>query len=138
MWLYNTNDGNVRYKVRAVDEDSDSSVFSDFISTSSLLTNPDNPPQNTVEALTFSLEQNYPNPFNPTTEIRYSIPNNSFVTLKVYNAIGQIVAELVNNEYKESGSHNVVFDGSNLASGIYFYKLEAANFVDTRKMVLVK
>ena len=79
----------------------------------------------------FKLEQNYPNPFNPITTINYSIPSGSFVQLVVYNSIGQEIANLV-NETIESGNHSVEFDASNLPSGIYFYKLQAGSFVETK------
>jgi hypothetical protein len=85
----------------------------------------------------FKLEQNYPNPFNPITTINYSIPSGSFVQLVVYNSIGQEIANLV-NETIESGNHSVEFDASNLPSGIYFYKLQAGSFVETKKMILLK
>src|ERR1035437_49583 len=86
----------------------------------------------------FSLEQNYPNPFNPSTKIRYDLPENSFVNLKVYNAIGKEVASLVNSVVP-AGSHEVVFDASGLNSGVYFYTLKTGNnFVQTRKMILMK
>ena len=85
----------------------------------------------------FNLAQNYPNPFNPTTTINYSIPNSSFVKLVVYNSIGQEIATLV-NETIAAGNHNVEFDASNLPSGIYFYKLQAGAFVETKKMILLK
>jgi hypothetical protein len=86
----------------------------------------------------FSLEQNYPNPFNPSTEIKYALPNSSYVTIKVYNILGREVAALINHEYKEAGYHNVLFDGTNLASGVYFYKIEAGSYISTKKMVLIK
>lgn len=86
----------------------------------------------------YFLHSNYPNPFNPSTEIKFELPQNSFVTLKVYNAIGEEVASLVNNEWKTTGIYSVKFDGSNLASGIYFYSIQAGNFTDTKKMVLIK
>ncbi len=87
------------------------------------------------------LHQNYPNPFNPVTKILYSIPNQSMVTLKVYDILGKEVATLVNEE-KPTGSYKVEFDGSNLTSGIYLYKLTASggagNFTETKKLVLLK
>ena len=86
----------------------------------------------------FILYQNYPNPFNPSTEIKFDIPQNAFVTLRVFNAIGEEVAAIINNEYKSAGMYNVAFDGSYLASGIYFYSLEAGTFKDVKKMVLLK
>jgi hypothetical protein len=85
----------------------------------------------------FKLNQNYPNPFNPSTQINYSIPSNGFVTLKVYDMLGREIKELV-NEYKEAGNYNVTFDGSNLSSGLYFYKLTAGNYSDVKKMTLIK
>ena len=78
-----------------------------------------------------------PNPFNPTTTIRYGIPHRAHVLLTVYNTLGQKVAELVNGDI-EAGNHEIRFDGSNLASGIYFYRLQAGSFVQTRKLLLVK
>jgi hypothetical protein len=85
----------------------------------------------------FELAQNYPNPFNPSTTIKFSLPQNSFVTLKVYNALGQEVSTLVNG-FTESGIHSINFDASNLNSGIYFYKLDAGKYSDVRKMTLIK
>ena len=86
----------------------------------------------------FSLDQNYPNPFNPSTKIQYNLHENSFVSLKVYNAIGQEVATLV-NDVVPAGLHEILFDASGLNSGVYFYTLKAGNnFVQTRKMILIK
>ena len=85
----------------------------------------------------FKLEQNYPNPFNPTTTIRYRIPETGLVTLKVYDILGREVATLVNEE-RISGSYEVEFDGSNLSSGVYFYRMRAGDFIDTKKFVLIK
>ncbi|PIQ09189.1 MAG: hypothetical protein COW71_07820 [Ignavibacteriales bacterium CG18_big_fil_WC_8_21_14_2_50_31_20] len=85
----------------------------------------------------FELEQNYPNPFNPATKISYTVPKATHVAISVYNMLGQKVASLVNKNIS-AGNHSVVFDASNLTSGIYLYKLEAINFVTTKKMLLVK
>lgn len=85
----------------------------------------------------FQLDQNYPNPFNPSTVINFSIPKAGNVTLKVYNAVGQEVATLVDG-YKDVSNYKVTFDASKLASGIYFYSLNAGNFTQTKKMMLVK
>ena len=85
----------------------------------------------------YFLSQNYPNPFNPTTTISYSIPKRSNVSLKVYNILGKQVAVLV-NETQNTGNYKRVFDGSNLASGVYIYKLQAGDFVDVKKFVLMK
>jgi len=85
----------------------------------------------------FSLEQNYPNPFNPTTKIKYQIVNAGFVNMRVYDVLGNEVATLVNEE-KAAGNYAVEFDGSTLTSGIYFYKLQAGIFIETKKMVLLR
>jgi hypothetical protein len=85
----------------------------------------------------FALSQNYPNPFNPTTSINFTVAQRSNVTLKVYDMLGREVASLV-NEVKDQGSYNVNFDAAKLASGTYVYKLTAGNFVETKKMVLLK
>ncbi len=85
----------------------------------------------------FSLGQNYPNPFNPSTDIEYQIPKQAYVTLKVYNLLGQEVATIV-DEHKQPGVYHVRWDASRLPSGIYFYKLNAGDFRQTKRMVLVK
>jgi hypothetical protein len=85
----------------------------------------------------FKLDQNYPNPFNPTTRITYSIGKESFVTIKVYDVVGKEVMTLVNNK-ESAGNKEVVFDATNLPSGVYFYTIKAGSFSDTKKMVLVK
>jgi len=103
-----------------------------------------------VPPLKFSLEQNYPNPFNPVTTIKYTIPTPpsssplakgrnevGFVTLKVYDVLGKEVATLVNEE-KPAGNYEAVFNASHLASGIYYYQLRTGDFVQTKKMVLIK
>jgi len=95
-------------------------------------------PLSNITPLSFNLNQNYPNPFNPSTEIKFDLPQNTFVTLRVYNAVGQVVAELVNNEYRNAGSYSLNFDGSKLASGIYFYSIEAGVYKEVKKMVLIK
>jgi outer membrane protein assembly factor BamB len=85
----------------------------------------------------YSLSQNFPNPFNPSTTISYAIPTRSHVTLSVFNTLGQKVSELVNAE-KEPGVYSVTFDASSSASGVYFYRIQAGNFVQTKKLVVVK
>jgi hypothetical protein len=122
------------YRLKQIDFDGTSN-FSDIIS---VLYNIPN---------TFSLEQNYPNPFNPATKIKYAVPladspllggaGGGFVTLKVYDVLGNIVATLV-NEHKPAGNYELDFDGGNLPSGIYLYRLTALNFSQTHKMILEK
>ncbi len=131
------NDTYFRYKISAVDLYYES-VKSDFVSIKGHSFIPDVIPSENEAPLRFGLEQNYPNPFNPSTEIKFSIPQNSFVSLKIYDAVGQLVALLVDNEYRNAGRYSSVFDASNLASGIYFYSIEAGTFKDVKKMVLLK
>ncbi|MDA3861257.1 MAG: T9SS type A sorting domain-containing protein [Melioribacteraceae bacterium] len=88
-------------------------------------------------SLSYNLEQNYPNPFNPTTKISYSILSDGFVTIKLYDIIGNEVYTLV-NERMRSGKHEINFDGKNLTSGVYFYRIIANDFSDTKKMLLLK
>lgn len=85
----------------------------------------------------FSLSQNYPNPFNPSTTIKYTIPKQSKVTLKVFDVLGSELATLINKEQPQ-GNYEVEFDGKDLTSGIYFYKLKAGDFIETKKMILLK
>jgi len=86
---------------------------------------------------TFSLSQNYPNPFNPSTIIKYSVPKAQVVTIKVYNMLGQEVATLLNNQ-QNPGNYEINFNASRLASGVYFYTLNAGNFNAVKKMILLK
>ncbi|MFB3056892.1 MAG: T9SS type A sorting domain-containing protein, partial [Ignavibacteriaceae bacterium] len=85
----------------------------------------------------YSLGQNYPNPFNPSTSIKYSIPEGGFVTLDVYNLLGEKVTSLVNG-VQEAGRYEINFDASNLASGIYVYSLRSGSFNLVKKMLLMK
>ncbi|MFA5886749.1 MAG: T9SS type A sorting domain-containing protein [Patescibacteria group bacterium] len=113
-------DANMKYKVEAI-----STLTTTDVETTENL------------PISFNLSQNYPNPFNPSTTISYSVPENSFVTLKVYDILGKEVAILVNEE-KTVGNYQVNFDGSQLASGAYLCRLTANNFIQTKKMVLMK
>ena len=90
-----------------------------------------------VKPTTFVLSQNYPNPFNPSTKINYSITKNSFVTLKIYNVLGQEVATLLEGNQR-AGSYIATFDASKFASGVYFYRLQAGTLSSVKKMVLMK
>jgi hypothetical protein len=85
----------------------------------------------------FKLEQNYPNPFNPLTIINYKLPADGWVMIKVYDILGREVAILV-NEAQKFGKHEVEFNGSKLSSGVYFYILQTANYMDTKKLLLMK
>jgi photosystem II stability/assembly factor-like uncharacterized protein len=85
----------------------------------------------------FELFQNYPNPFNPSTTIKYSIPELSFVTIKIYDVLGSEVAVLVNEE-KSEGSYELNWNASNISSGVYFYQLKAGEFLQTKKMILLR
>ena len=85
----------------------------------------------------FGIDQNYPNPFNPATTIRYAVPQTAHVTIEVYNVTGQRVATLV-SETRDAGYHTVTFDGTRLASGVYIYRMQAADFAKTRKLMLIK
>jgi hypothetical protein len=84
-----------------------------------------------------TLFANYPNPFNPSTKIRFVIPKSSFVSLKVYNVLGKEAATLVNEE-RPAGSYEVEFDALSLPSGVYFYQLRAGNYIETKKMILLR
>ncbi len=130
----NPDSGNVSIKIASLDNPS---VFYDFqFRTSSIPNNVEN-----EEPVQFVLHQNYPNPFNPTTTIEYSIPNVGTpvqnVQLKIYDVLGREIATLV-NEKQSPGDYSVKFDASKLNSGVYFYTLQAGDFIATKKMILIK
>lgn len=85
----------------------------------------------------FELKQNYPNPFNPVTIISYSLPKEQNIKITVYNLLGEQISVLADG-LKQRGNYSVKFDGSNLASGIYFYKFESSSYNMTKRMVLLK
>jgi hypothetical protein len=85
----------------------------------------------------FSVEQNYPNPFNPLTVINYQLPVFSHVTLKLYNLIGREILTLVDEE-KTAGRYQVMFDGNNISSGIYYYIFQSGNYSQMKKMIFLK
>ncbi len=85
----------------------------------------------------FEIKQNYPNPFNPLTKINYTIPKRTFVTLKIYDLLGNLIESLVNEE-KSTGKYEIIFNGSNLPSGIYFYQMQSGKFISTKKLILLK
>jgi hypothetical protein len=86
---------------------------------------------------TFELRQNYPNPFNPTTIISYELPANDMVRLEIYDILGRKIETLL-SERQNAGNHSVPFNASNLSSGVYFYRLSAGSFVQTKKLMLIK
>ncbi len=91
----------------------------------------------TQNPYTFTLMQNYPNPFNPLTMISFEVPSKMLVSLKIYDMLGREVKTIV-NDLRNAGKYSVAFDGTNLSSGVYFYKLTAGSFTDTKRMILVK
>jgi len=123
-FLDRTASGKVQYRLKQVDFDGQFE-YSNIIEVDAGLPK------------TFALEQNYPNPFNPTTLISYQLPVASNVLLKVYDVLGREVMTLV-NERQEAGAYNFTLNASSLSSGVYFYRLQAGQFVQTRKMMLVK
>ncbi len=120
----NVTSGNNYYRLKQLDNDG-AFVYSSIVEV------------NVNAPAKFELAQNYPNPFNPATKISYSIPEASNVKLTIYNTIGQVVRS-INEGYKEMGSYTVEFNGRDLNSGIYFYKLEAGKNSQIRKMIMVK
>ena len=86
----------------------------------------------------YELNQNYPNPFNPTTNIFFSVPKDGNVSLKFYDILGNEVASYIDNGFLKAGTYNAEFDGSKLASGVYFYTLSTNDFTATKKMILTK
>ena len=85
----------------------------------------------------YKLEQNYPNPFNPATKFNFEIPKSGNVEINIFDVLGSLV-ETIYKGYKPAGKYTIDFDGSKLASGVYFYRIEAGEFIKSRKMVLVK
>lgn len=127
----------IYYKVKAKDTQNLSSVFSDVVTIGS--SNFQEKRQQPIEQMPVKMEisQNFPNPFNPSTTIRYTITDGNFTSLKLYNMLGQEVAQIV-NEYKNPGYYSVELNASNLPSGIYLYKLVSGNNVALKKMTLMK
>jgi hypothetical protein len=97
-----------------------------------------NKPEMSTAPVAFKLHVNYPNPFNAMTKIVYEIPKSVNVTLKVYDVLGREAAVLVNNEVKSAGIYEGILDAKTLASGVYFYRIQAGDFVESKKMVVVK
>ncbi|NNJ52685.1 MAG: T9SS type A sorting domain-containing protein, partial [Ignavibacteriaceae bacterium] len=116
--------GSYTYRLKQIDYDGKSSYSDELI-------------VEVVLPIEYALEQNYPNPFNPSTTIKYSIPEDGFVKLAVYNMLGEEVSTLINTQQK-AGRYEVTFDASELASGVYIYRLEAANYTASKKLMLMK
>jgi len=123
----------VYYKMVAVNGNRESK----FTQTASMKVNPAKEGSQDRNDLKYTLSQNYPNPFNPTTTITYSIPSDEHVTLKVFNTLGEEVAELV-NEIITAGIYSTDFNAENLPSGIYIYRINAGKYTDSRKLLLIK
>jgi len=135
----------ISYKIQAVDNTglaslrSDRSIINGYINPCDPLAGKPGHENGTSNEIPNSFSvSNYPNPFNPSTEIKYALPQNSFVTINVYNILGELVAALVENEFKDAGYYTVKFDGTNLSSGIYFYTMQAGDYKASKKMVLIK
>lgn len=122
------------WRVKAVTADTESE-WSETWQFTTMMTTSTDPDENAPKE--FELAQNYPNPFNPSTQIRFAMPEHGHVTLKIYNTLGRQVATVI-NETKNAGWHEVNFDASNMSSGIYFYRLQAESFTETRQMMLIK
>jgi hypothetical protein len=86
---------------------------------------------------TYDLLQNYPNPFNPNTKIKWQLPQTGLVTLKIYDVLGREIATLVNEELA-AGDHEIIFEAASFSSGVYLYRINAGDFIQTKKMVLLK
>jgi hypothetical protein len=118
------NANTLEYRLKQIDY-SGTYAFSEIVSVDNLAPNG------------FVLEQNYPNPFNPSTHIKYAVANKQFVSIKVYDVIGNEIATLVNEE-KPAGTYEVEFSANHLSAGVYYYSIVTANFVQTKKMILLK
>jgi hypothetical protein len=123
-------------RVKVVQDNDDFTNYEDA-SGDFIISTPTGIYETAVSFYTFKLYDAYPNPFNPTTTIQYSIPSDGIVKLIVYNAIGEEVRELV-NEFKLAGNYEIIFTAEYLNSGIYFYRIQTASFVETKKMILLK
>ncbi|MFZ1519663.1 MAG: YCF48-related protein [Ignavibacteriaceae bacterium] len=108
-----------------------------YSNTNQFVTNLTDLENTVIQPFEFSLSQNYPNPFNPSTKISWQSPVSSWQTLKVYDVLGNEIATLV-NEYRDAGNYEINFDASKLSSGVYYYQLRAGDFVETKKMILLR
>jgi C1A family cysteine protease len=129
QYTYNDNINNItateiQYRLKQVDFNGEF-TYSDVVTVGD------------IAPFEFRLDQNYPNPFNPSTRIKYAITNKQFVSLRVYDALGNEIASLVSEE-KPSGTYEVEFDANHLSAGVYFYKIVTGHFIQTKKMILLK
>ena len=113
-----------------------SKIISGFLAYNSLIVTEVKNEQKNIPTV-FKLNQNYPNPFNPSTTITWELPSNNYISLIVYDILGREVATLVDEE-KTAGTYHIKFDSKNLASGIYFYRLQAGSYVAVKKMILLR
>jgi len=128
---------NISYTIKAKDTSSLLSVNSDNVSVMGILMKPFPETELKITQNNNSLNQNYPNPFNPSTEINYSLKKDGIVVIKVFDVLGKEVAFL-KNKYEKAGNYSVNFNAADLPSGIYFYRITAGNFQQTKKMLLLK
>ena len=142
--LPHANEGYIFYKVTSVGYPTDNplippyeSGYSNTIDIRSLMPPLEKQGINSICKNDYNLLQNYPNPFNPSTTITFNIPQSENVTIRVFDILGNAVAELI-NEQKEAGTYTIKFDATNLASGIYFYQIQAGKYSETRKLILQK
>ncbi len=140
VWTTLNNDGLGPSGVTALAVDSSGHLLAatnndGFYQTTILTAAPKDP--SVTKPSEYTLDQNYPNPFNPATTIRYGLPQRSHVILTAFNTLGQQIATLVRGE-QEAGYHEVNFDASALSSGVYFYRLQAGDYVVTKKLLLIR
>lgn len=114
----------VKYRLKLLENNGDSKILSDIV-------------VHAIMPNEFSLEQNYPNPFNPSTKISWQSPAGSWQSLKVYDILGNVIATLVDG-FVEAGKHEIEFEANGLASGVYVYRLQTKDFIETKKMVLMR
>lgn len=131
--LPNISNSLARVKIEAV-----GNIFYDISNTNFTITTTTGIQNYSGTPIEFSLGQNFPNPFNPVTILRYAIPEKSSVSLKIYDATGKLVSEILNNLIQTEGYYSIEFDASELPSGVYYYQVNAGKFTATKKMILVK
>jgi len=131
--LPDINNSTARIKVEAADN-----IFFDMSNADFIITPIVGINNHSSTPVVFSLDQNFPNPFNPVTMINYSIPEKTHVTLNIYDVTGRLISTLINNEIKTEGYYHIEFNATNMPSGVYYCRLEAGNYQNVKKMILVK